>query len=485
MSNPVNGVTDEVKTLQQDLNTSGGYNLQVDGVFGPKTATALRDYQSKISSPTPVIPAISATSTVSPSAAVKFSPGGGSTAPVTSSVVKQGKNVTPVTELRKSGTAQPSFETKLRQIKVNPVDVPDAPDLRPELDRWLAAAQEQQTRQVDYATEKGVRELQRAQEDAQPQFQKMRNQISADEAKALDNQALYAEARGDRGGIGQAQYGAIQNTAAQNRLQVNEAQTKLATDTARSIADLRAQGEFEKADKLLQLTQTYLSQLMSLEQWAAEYNLSAAQFKRSMEEWQAEFDLKAAQVLEDQRQWEAGNLADAGSALLAAGVMPSDSQLAAMGMTRQQAKDYIAAAQLAAAAAASSGSGGSGGSRSSSGGGSGKRYSDGGLGAAKVKALQRALGVDADGIVGPITYNAFKELGYKDINAAYDALVGAAQAAAAAPAAGALAGAYGAWLLTQGGGTSNPGSGGNYGYGKGGNTSPSRSPNKSSVKMAY
>lgn len=258
-------------------------------------------------------------------------------------------------------------------------DIPDAPDLRPELDQWLAAAQEQANNQIDYATQQGITELQRAQEDAQPQFQQMRNQVDADEARALDNQVLYAEARGDRGGIGQAQYGSIQNTAAQNRLQVQQQQTKLATDTSRAIADLRAKGEFEKADKMLQLTQTYLSQLMQLEQWAAEYNMNAAQFRESINQWEAEYRTKVAQILEDQRQWDAsyalqranflqsqyeyneqfqwqkdqaerGTLADAGQALLSAGIMPSESQLAAMGMTSEQAKNYIAALQLSIAA---------------------------------------------------------------------------------------------------------------------------------------
>ena len=46
----------------------------------------------------------------------------------------------------------------------------------------------------------------------------------------------------------------------------NQAQTKLSTDTARQIADLRAQGEFEKADALLELNQTYLSKLMEIQQ---------------------------------------------------------------------------------------------------------------------------------------------------------------------------------------------------------------------------
>lgn len=461
---------DDVKTLQQNLNSVGNYGLDVDGAYGPKTQSAVRDFQTKSNIGVDGIVG-NETRGALDAALAKLNP-----VPTTPVAAQPTGAAAPAASPTSTPLPPSQLSQTIRGIKVNPVDVPDAPDLRPELEQWLAAAQEQQTRQVDYATEKGVRDLQRAEEDAQPQFQKMRDQVSADEARALDNQALYAEARGDKGGIGQAQYGSIQNTAAQNRLQVNQAQTKLATDTARAIADLRAQGEFEKADKMLQLTQTYLSQLMSLEQWAAEYNLSAAQFKRSMEEWQADFQMKAAQVLEDQRQWEAGfrqdqldaqnkNLASAGEALLGAGIMPSDSQLAAMGMTRQQAKDYIAAVQMSvAASAAGGGGGGSGGSsRSSSGGGSGRRYSDGGLGPDKVKALQRALGVDDDGIVGPMTYNAFKDLGYKSIAAAYEALVAAKKAPVAGPAAGAAAGAYAPWLLagnTTGSGSNNPRGGG-------------------------
>ena len=162
------------------------------------------------------------------------------------------------------------------------------------------------------------------------------------------------------------------NTAAQNRLAVNSAQTKLATDTSRQIADLRAQGEYEKADALLTLSQQYLSQLMSLEQWAAEYNLSVAEFNASLKQWQAEFDLKVADLLGSyngqqtlsakqfaftQQQYQDSlkadqekRLASAGEILLAAGIMPSTSQLAALGMTETEAQSYITAQKVAAAA---------------------------------------------------------------------------------------------------------------------------------------
>ena len=260
------------------------------------------------------------------------------------------------------------------------------------LNQWYQNAQQQQQNTIDFGTNQAILELLRNKQDAEAQYQEQRNQIAIDEAKAKDNQALYAESRGDKGGIGAAQYDAIMNTAAQNRLAVNSAQTKLATDTSRQIADLRAQGEYEKADALLTLSQQYLSQLMSLEQWAAEYNLSVAQFNASLKQWQAEFDLKVADLLGsyngqqtlsakqfafNQQQYQDSlksdqekKLASAGEILLAAGIPPSPSQLAAMGMTRDEADAYILAQKVAAAAKGKrgSGSGSRSGSRSGNGG---------------------------------------------------------------------------------------------------------------------
>lgn len=239
------------------------------------------------------------------------------------------------------------------------------------LDQWLAAAQKQQTNAIDYATQQAIQDLVRTEQDAQAQFQQQRNQVDIDEARAKDNQALYAEARGDKGGIGQAQYNSIMNTAAQNRLAVSQAQTKLSTDTARQIADLRAQGEYEKADALLQLTQQYLSQLISLEQWSLEYGLSVEKFNASLAQWEAEYEMKVADLtgyyngaptLANQK-YQDSMLASAGETLLSAGIMPSASQLAAMGIDASQAQSLMTAAQLKAA----KGNGGGGGSNPSNG----------------------------------------------------------------------------------------------------------------------
>ena len=129
------------------------------------------------------------------------------------------------------------------------------------------------------------------------QFQTQQNQVDINEARALDNQALYAEARGDRGGIGQAQYAQIQATAMTNRRAINTARTQLSTDTARQITDLRAQGEFEKADALLELTQNYLTQLIDLEKWGAEFNLDVDKFNTQIRQWQAEYELEVGKLL--------------------------------------------------------------------------------------------------------------------------------------------------------------------------------------------
>ena len=162
----------------------------------------------------------------------------------------------------------------------------------------------------------------------------------------MDNAALYAELRGDRGGIGLAQYNAVQNAAEENRLAVDAAQIKMATDTDRQIADLRTQGEFAKANQVLEISQAYLQQLVSLEQWAAEYNLSAAKFQETVRQWEQEFALSVGQVTGSYqgqttltaKKYSDSLLAESGSALLSAGVMPNGEQLAAMGLTQAQAR---------------------------------------------------------------------------------------------------------------------------------------------------
>ena len=328
---------------------------------------------------------------------------------------------------------------------VRDVERYDPSGLKSTLDQWLANAQKQQQAAIDYQVDKNIQDLRRQEEESNEQFQTMRDQVAVDEAKAKDNQALYAEARGDKGGIGAAQYDSIQNTAAQNRLAVNQQQTKVANEVARQITDLRAQGEFEKADALLTLSQTYLSQLMSLEQWAAEYNLSVDQFNAGLDQWRQEFNagleqwdknfglqlgqlmgtyngtptLAGQQWAYEKDQMDKSTLASAGSTLLSAGILPSQSQLDAMGMTADQAKSYIAALKVSG-----SGSGGSSGSSSGSGsGGSSGNSNSGGKGPdydGLFSAAQKAGGSVKNFLSSSANYKKYGFTGSTDLYNQYE-----------------------------------------------------------------
>ena len=246
-------------------------------------------------------------------------------------------------------------------------------------------AGEQHSAAIDYATAQGITALQEAREQTERRLQTLRDQTDAEERMALDNQALYAEVRGDRGGVGREQYNSIQNTAAQNRLAVNRQQTELADQTRRQMEQLRAEGEFQKADALLELSQNYLSQLASLERWAAEYDFSAAQFQAELAQWRQEFARETGELLGSYNgrptlaaqkqsaslaQAQQSLLAEAGEALLKAGIQPSAAQLAAMGMTAEQARSYIRTK-------AAKGTGSSSGGTSSSGSAAGKHDYEG------------------------------------------------------------------------------------------------------------
>lgn len=347
--------------------------------------------------------------------------GGSDDKPVTPAGKPEDKPVAPAQPAQNTQTPLPQVTlpqatwTTVQAPTLTAPQMPDVPSadiaaMRAQLEDWQAIVNAQNANRVNYGVNQAVTELQRAEQDAQAQFKEQVESVALDERQGMDNSALYAEARGDKGGIGQAQYNAIQAAAAQNRLAVQQQQTKLSTDTARQIADLRAKGEFEKADAMLETAQTYLTQLTQLEQWAANYGLDAAQFKATLAQWQAEYDMAMAKYKTDvdmynsemgykagrdqvsdskwnaemqfkQEQADIGNaqwqqsfdaeqkqnsisnqlkaqsqLASMGEALLDAGVMPSKEQLSAMGLTTEQAQEWVIAAQLKAAQSSVGGS---------------------------------------------------------------------------------------------------------------------------------
>ena len=179
---------------------------------------------------------------------------------------------------------------------ITPIAHVDTREMERNLRDMNEAAKKQQTAAIDQATRSNAEQLRIAEREAQAQYDEQRRQTSFDERQAMDNSALYAAARGDRGGVGQAQYNAIQANAARNRASIGQAQTKLSTDVTRQIADLRRQGEFKKADALLTLSQQYLSQLNDLKRWATETNIGIDQANNALAQWERGFEMDLAGI---------------------------------------------------------------------------------------------------------------------------------------------------------------------------------------------
>lgn len=209
-------------------------------------------------------------------------------------------------------------------------------DMSPLINQIYDAQAQQAVNQLNYETQSAVDQLNRAWQDAQPTYEAaIANQL-LETKQAQDAQALRNQVNGDRGGIGSAQVTAIGNTGAKNREAIAAQQRKLATDTARQIADLRAQGKYQEANLLLQNNQQKL----------------AALYEEQVRLQQQEADSKNV-------------LASLGNSYMSAGIMPSDEMLAAMGIDAATAQKYVdlVKAQLTAKSS-SSGSSGSRGSGS-------------------------------------------------------------------------------------------------------------------------
>ena len=208
------------------------------------------------------------------------------------------------------------------------------------LEQWRQSSIDQQNAQIDYATQLGITEAQRAEADAQPEFDKRLKQLDSDTARAMANSAFYAEARGDRGGIGQSQYNEVQAQALANKQAIQAERTKLATDTARTIADLRAKGEFEKADALLTANQEHLARLFELEQWLVNVGMSKAEFDQAKQQADLQHQLQVANItgeFDGQPTWSARKYdqetaAGIVNSLINAGLQPGEDLLKAAGL---------------------------------------------------------------------------------------------------------------------------------------------------------
>lgn len=234
-----------------------------------------------------------------------------------------------------------SYQTTNKYSMYLPQYAKEGGNLMPLIDQQWEAALEQARLGIDYETQGAVDQLNRALQDAQAGYDQSVAQSYIEQLQAQEAQALYNQRQGDRGGIGSEQWSSIGNTYAKIRQSIGAEQRKLATDTARQIADLRAQGAYEEADALLTVAQNKLSAMYNELTRLQEYDAS-----------------------------QRSSLASYGETWLSAGIMPSDRMLEAMGLTKEEAQAYIMA--IGAAYGGGSGGGsGSGGSGSGNGGGGG------------------------------------------------------------------------------------------------------------------
>ena len=234
---------------------------------------------------------------------------------------------------------------------------PNLSDLSPMINQLYDAADQQIRTNINYETQQAADQLRRALQDAQGSYEDAIARQLIETQQARDAKALRNQVNGDRGGIGSAQVDSIVNTGAKNREAIAAQQRQLSTDTARQLADLRAQGKYEEANQLLQSAQQRLAALyeeqvrlqqMQETQKSTLASLGSQYLSAGLVPNQAMLDAmgidaQTAQLYADyaKQQNNASQLAALGSEYLSAGLMPNQAMLDALGIDAATAQQYI------------------------------------------------------------------------------------------------------------------------------------------------
>lgn len=178
---------------------------------------------------------------------------------------------------------------------------------------------------------------------------------------------------GNRQGIGHTQYGQNEISYDQQRANIAAQQAQLEKDITRQVADLRSQGEYEKADAALQTAQEKFQQLYT-DALRRDTNL------RSNYEYITGLQREDQQIQRNQETADKEFSQQMGELMMSKGIMPEDSMLTAMGIDQSTAQLYINAVKSAMYSSGGSGGSGSGGSSKSSSGTGDYDYSGTGTG---------------------------------------------------------------------------------------------------------
>ena len=189
------------------------------------------------------------------------------------------------------------------------------------------AYRKQQDQSIDRQTGQEIRQAVRDYQDVRPEYQEQFRRQTADMYQEMDNEALEARLEGAYGGMATARVGAIHSGYQQQRQALSLRQEELAADTLRTIGELRAKGEFDKADALLQSRQMELKALYDEAVRLDDNQWSNDQYDES--------------AMREEQQDSRKYLRSMGQAFLDAGVMPSEEMLEAMNLSREMARSYV------------------------------------------------------------------------------------------------------------------------------------------------
>lgn len=209
--------------------------------------------------------------------------------------------------------------------------------------------------QREEETEKAVSALARRLNDARQTHRKALERNEARRNEAARAAAIYSELRGDRGGIGKAEFnGAYANAAADRReIDAALANEKRAVDDGieekLNALNKAGQADAEKAAADISAKESELNKWAyekAAEEKAAADNLALREAALTGQyKGEATADAKenalAASAKEEKEARE--SLREACFMLLNKGIMPSEEQLKAAGLTEEQAKEYISA----------------------------------------------------------------------------------------------------------------------------------------------
>jgi hypothetical protein len=198
-----------------------------------------------------------------------------------------------------------------------------------------------ETQAIEAKTQAAVAAEQQSYEDTVADYQAQYRALTAQGLQATDNQALESRAAGRYGGIGTAQVAAVQQDYQSARQQLSLQQQSLATDTLREMENLRAQGQFDQADALLQIRQMEFSALYEDAVRVDENRYANAQWEESLQREDEALAREQAQAEAQAAQSEKDYLRQLGQTFLTSGVMPSGEMLEAMGLDQATAQQYI------------------------------------------------------------------------------------------------------------------------------------------------